>query len=408
MCAGDQSRAASSERLAPDLRMEAMDKTWMEVYQKLQTFHQANGHCRVPKSYEDNSLAVWVLNQRSIQRAGKMRQDREQLLNDLGFIWRKPDTSKTTVPWMDRYHQLLDFKQRNGHAQVPVTENKELHTWIRTQHDCQRAGTLRPDREQLLNELGFVWRTRTNKRWMDMYKRCVSFKERKGNFKVSDSEDKELRTWIHNQRSCKMSGKLGQDKQQLLDKIGFVWVARKRQIKRMTSSKEVRGLVRSEVSSLPTVSETPKVEHLAASARIERVSNVDTSLSREWNERVVSVAPPDKEDEDSAATVNRKLHCKSILEADVANVALALISCRKRPRLHEKNSDTGKRSSEHDRIVMDQKKTKTMTLQVTSGVAMDEKQSFAWKTRMDRPFSLWVYSRMQNRMTEPTIKENSH
>jgi hypothetical protein len=375
--------------------MEAMDKTWMDVYQKLKVFHKANGHCRVPKSYEDNSLAVWVLNQRSIQRAGKMRQDREDLLNDLGFTWRKPDTTKATVPWMERYKQLFDFKQRNGHVQVPVTENKELHTWIRTQNDCQRAGTLRPDREQLLNELGFVWRTRTNKQWMDMYKRCVAFKERKGNFKVSVSEDKELRTWIHNQRSCKMSGKLSQDKQNSLDKIGFVWVARKR------SSKEV--------TPLATVSETSKVDNLAAGTRIERVPDVDTSLLPAQNDRDVSVASLDKEKEECAATMHRKLHYKSILEADVASVALALISCRKRPRLHEESSDTGKRSAEHDLIVMDQKKTKTVPMQITSGVAMDKKQSFAWKkTKKNRPYSLWVYSRMQNRMTEPNIKAYSH
>jgi hypothetical protein len=389
--------------------MEAMDKTWMEVYQKLQAFHQVHGHCRVPKSFEDNSLAVWVLNQRSIQRAGKMRQDREQLLNDLGFTWRKPDTIKTTVPWMDRYQQLVEFKQSNGHVQVPVTENKELHTWIRTQNDCQRAGTLRPDREQLLNELGFVWRTRTNKQWMDMYQRCVAFKERKGTFKVSASEDKELRTWIHNQRSCKMSGKLGQDKQQLLDQIGFVWVARKRSIKEMNSSKDMEGTVRSGVSSLVTASETSRVEHIAADTRTERVSDVDTSLLPAQNERAASVAPPNKEEKDSAATFHRKLHGISMLEADVASVALALMSCRKRPRLHHDSSDTEKLFADNDLIVMNQKKAKTLPLQVTSGVAVDKKQSYAPKhPRKNRPFSLWVYSRMQNRVAEPTIKSYSH
>ena len=73
-----------------DVRPEttADDRLWMESYRKLAAFQKANSHCNVAETFENTQLFNWVKAQRSSQKRGTMRKDREQLLNDLGFIWR--------------------------------------------------------------------------------------------------------------------------------------------------------------------------------------------------------------------------------------------------------------------------------------------------------------------------------
>ena len=126
---------------------------------------------------------------------------------------------------MDQYNKLVTFKEKNGHTRVPIKDYKALREWIYTQQSNQRLGTLRQDRVQLLNDIGFVWRkteSEKSKAWMDMYNRLNSFKQENGQFKVSvDADTETLREWISCQQKCKRTGTLSQDRQELLAKIGF-------------------------------------------------------------------------------------------------------------------------------------------------------------------------------------------
>lgn len=70
---------------------------WEVMFARLQTFHAAHGHCRVPKGYtSDRELANWVRNQRleytNLQRGKKSRMTAERLdrLNAMGFTWSQP------------------------------------------------------------------------------------------------------------------------------------------------------------------------------------------------------------------------------------------------------------------------------------------------------------------------------
>ena len=101
--------------------------------------------------------------------------------------------------------------------------------------NMSKQETLRNDHELLLNELGFVWRMRAPRKtgaiftpWMDRYQQLVDFQEKLGHFEVPKAENKELQTWIYNQRSHYRLGKLKKNRQELLEKISFPWTGQQK------------------------------------------------------------------------------------------------------------------------------------------------------------------------------------
>jgi hypothetical protein len=61
---------------------------WDVRYAELLKFKEKFGNCDVEVRYADNpSLGVWVVNQRSNKKRGKLTFEHERLLNEIGFIW---------------------------------------------------------------------------------------------------------------------------------------------------------------------------------------------------------------------------------------------------------------------------------------------------------------------------------
>jgi hypothetical protein len=62
---------------------------WNTQYEKLVEYKGENGHCQVPKGYqEDASLGFWVARQRQLHSNNKLRLDRKVLLDEIGFVWK--------------------------------------------------------------------------------------------------------------------------------------------------------------------------------------------------------------------------------------------------------------------------------------------------------------------------------
>ena len=67
---------------------EVADAKFKEMVNKLTAYKEQHGNCAVPVKYEeDPALGFWVKKQRNLKSSGKMREDREKMLNDLGFQW---------------------------------------------------------------------------------------------------------------------------------------------------------------------------------------------------------------------------------------------------------------------------------------------------------------------------------
>jgi hypothetical protein len=52
--------------------------------------------------------------------------ERIRKLNEIEFEWVARD--HRTVPWEDRYQELVEFVQRYGHSQVPIGWEVRTHT----------------------------------------------------------------------------------------------------------------------------------------------------------------------------------------------------------------------------------------------------------------------------------------
>jgi hypothetical protein len=223
----------------------ANDRQWMERYERLLAFQQEQGHCNVPNMYPpDPQLAKWVKKQRYNENAGKLRRDRKQRLETIGFAWSKINNATFNEQWMESYQQLVAFKETYGHTRVRAVganhqdhHEKQLAAWVYNQRALQRSGELRSDRKVLLDRIGFIWRTGKptrlaplaaavlDQRWMDRYDEMVTFQKQTGHCRVPFTypENPQLAIWVLNQRKFQRAGQLRKDRSDLLDRIGFVW-----------------------------------------------------------------------------------------------------------------------------------------------------------------------------------------
>jgi hypothetical protein len=146
---------------------------WAEKYKELCQYRHQNGHCVVPREYnEKNSLARWVKRQRyqyKLLQEGKastLTEERVAALESIGFVWDSQGAS-----WYDRFNDLKTFKFLNKHCNVPHNyRDKRLATWVRCQ---RRQGKLHMEglssnitlrRIQELDDLGFIWELRIYKK----------------------------------------------------------------------------------------------------------------------------------------------------------------------------------------------------------------------------------------------------
>jgi hypothetical protein len=200
-----------------------------------------DGHCLVPRRYqEDMSLGAWVSKQRQIHNKNKLGFHRQELLNDIGFVWRvvkyAPARIDRDPQWNKKYQTLVEFKSKNGHCLVPnmYQEDMSLGKWAANQRQLDLNNKLGLDRKGLLDDIGFVWsvvksapaRTDQDTQWEEQYKQLVEFKRKNGHCIVKTTgwkEDMSLGKWVGNQRQIHSNNKLRLDRKGLLDELEFVW-----------------------------------------------------------------------------------------------------------------------------------------------------------------------------------------
>ena len=217
------------EELMDTKNLSAFDRKWLEQYKELKTYRSKNGHCNVP--LREGKLGCWVSHQR---RKGKqkMAKNRSVLLDRVGFLWKVGvgQNNFDDASWHIQYKKLVAYRKKHGHCKVPM-RNKELGHWVFRQRRNYTTNTMRKDREELLNKIGFIWRlqaeeffTGDNKYWETQYKKLAAYQRRNGRCNVP-STDSELGIWINNQRGVYARNKMRKDRKVRLDKIGFAWNA---------------------------------------------------------------------------------------------------------------------------------------------------------------------------------------
>ena len=90
------------------LWMAGLDEKWHLKYEKLLCFKQKNDHCIVPIKYkQDKPFGGWVSKQRILHTKKKIRQDRKELLEEIGFVWKLDNLSARSSTTDDNVRGLV-------------------------------------------------------------------------------------------------------------------------------------------------------------------------------------------------------------------------------------------------------------------------------------------------------------
>jgi len=231
---------------AKRIREQAEGKTvssWDDRFRTLMEFREVHGHTCVPMQRHDPGLGAWVKEQRSLNNAGKLQEERKQKLISIGFIFdgaeakriREQAEGKPASSWEDKYALLEKFKEQHGHTCVPLQRHDPgLGCWVREQRSLYNSGKLQEARREKLQALGFIFDGSEAKKvreqsegkachsWNDKFKLLEAFKEKHGHTCVPKQEA-ELGWWVQQCRQLYNSGKLAEDKRERLEVIGFVF-----------------------------------------------------------------------------------------------------------------------------------------------------------------------------------------
>lgn len=154
---------------------------WEMNFVKLERFLKQGNPCSITKIQEyDKTVGIWAANQRKRNHKNMLRADRKQRLQAIGFDFggtgkSRPQTlgSAQRERWEQMYQRLLEFKEEHGHVVVPHGYKKDhaLALWVSTQRReynkkswCGEDRSIREDRRERLDALGFVWDNLTKKK----------------------------------------------------------------------------------------------------------------------------------------------------------------------------------------------------------------------------------------------------
>lgn len=292
--AGFSWSARDSEKAAEPSRItrNSYDDQWDFMFLRLKEYKEKHGHCLVPKRCkEDQKLGTWVDTQRVQYKkmrkkldkegmdyvppapvesldeeetdistrkpvVGRLTDDRIRRLESLGFVWSLRDD------WQKHYEELVQYKQDNGHCNVPArySKNRRLGIWVSAQRQQykqlmgvsadgstpRRGPPLTQERINLLNAIGFTWTIRSRdslgESWNQRLEDLKQYKEQFGHCLVPSRypPNPELGIWVGTQRTQyriyqqgEQTGNrllhatsMNEERVRQLEELGFVWALR--------------------------------------------------------------------------------------------------------------------------------------------------------------------------------------
>ncbi len=223
----------------PSRSNQSWDIRWNRRFEELVAFQREHGHTRVSENSPDMAkLANWRKQQKMLKQKGKLAPERVALLEAIDFDW--VDVPKAVEAsnrvFNDFLNKLQLFKEHFGHTRVPREwqEDVQLARWTKNQSQHCRTGRIKGERLALLNSVGFDWSIPESfyrgLSFNDYLNKLHSFKERFGHARVPHrwKEDKDLASWVGNQRNYLRKGWLNTERIALLDSVGFVWKVREK------------------------------------------------------------------------------------------------------------------------------------------------------------------------------------
>ena len=199
-----------SESLYTVLIRETSDE-WLENYGKLKKFLIENDN-NYPNS--ESKLGIWVGNQRNSKKTDNLRKDREDLLNEINFIWDFLDHV-----WNRNYELMADIYKKQGYSHIPydlIVNGIKLGSWQAELRKDRK--TLTPERLEKLEKIGFIFNV-AEERWYRRFKELTIFLKENEKYPQYQTT---LGRWVNGQRTKIRKGSLDKKKLELLKSINFI------------------------------------------------------------------------------------------------------------------------------------------------------------------------------------------
>lgn len=180
----------------------------------------------------------WQMKLSSLQNMMRQPdQSSEQERKESHKIIFDQTVSKQDLLWQQKFKELVFFKEKNGHCNVPnnYAADISLGRWVRKQrYEMKKKVQGKPSnfpsyRVKALEKINFVYEIRGDKLWNQRYNDLVKFKKKYGHCNIPNPfpSAPKLRKWanlqryLHKRRCQGENNVLRQDRIDALKKIGF-------------------------------------------------------------------------------------------------------------------------------------------------------------------------------------------
>ncbi len=251
------------------------DETWDRYYNALSRYAQmpmkrdqdkdGNWNGNIPQRYITDDepalkLGQWVSLQRITYKKNKLKKDRKNKLEEVGFLWDARHKNGNgllkhdgLISWQKNYDALCRYAQmkkdqdKNGNWNGCIPKNHvtddepgpslKLGKWVDNQRSAYKNKKLGQEQVTKLEEIGLLWDAKDF--WQRNYGILCRYvqmqKEQDENGKwdgnvprncvTNDEPAFNLGHWIHRQRSYHKTNKLSQERVAMLDELGLLWDA---------------------------------------------------------------------------------------------------------------------------------------------------------------------------------------
>lgn len=160
------------DEIGMDYNIRELDKQWQEMYQLAKLYYEHHDNLKIPQTFktkngyeydeDGKNLGSWMVTQRVIYGEGRLPEEKEKLLLNIGARLKLKDLDDA---WKETFDLAKNYCQYYGNSEIPTgfvtkdginydEEGKKLGKWIINQRTDKRQGKLHEDREQMLKSIG--------------------------------------------------------------------------------------------------------------------------------------------------------------------------------------------------------------------------------------------------------------
>ena len=204
---------------------EMKDSKWEQAYFSAHVYFMEHHNLNVPQKYIcDNGfkLGIWLSNQRTRYRTGKLSAEKIEKLENIGMIWNKDD-----LHFEDEISHVKDYLQEHGDLDIPkdyvCADGYRLGAWLRTARQNYRCGEMSQRKILALEELGIVWEPKANA-WNTAYSRSKTYYDEHNCSPVASyicDDGFRLGLWVFRQKQKIKNNQLNAQQVNLLNQIGI-------------------------------------------------------------------------------------------------------------------------------------------------------------------------------------------